>query len=283
MTHGDAGDATAIASPLFVLGAGRAGRGLARAFRNAGITMAGLHGRRAEALDDGSLVTAGALPATLRDARVILVAVQDAALDAALVQLGAVTLHDEAVVLHASGASDPVALAALRARGIAGGTFHPLAPLADDGTAAAMLRGGWIGIDGDARAIAAARVLAAGLGAQTIEIPAGEKARYHAAAVIASNFPVVLAAFAEQLLRDAGMAERGPTVVRSLLAGTVRNLDGRSAMQALTGPAARGDDATIARHRAAIAADTTLLAAYDALTSAARRLGAERAAGTEQE
>ena len=45
------------------------------------------------------------------------------------------------------------------------------------------------------------------LGARVLEIPAGEKARYHAAAVIASNFPVVLLAMATRLLTLSGIQE----------------------------------------------------------------------------
>ena len=40
------------------------------------------------------------------------------------------------------------------------------------------------------------------LGANVLYIPPGEKARYHAAAVFASNFPTVLMCLAEELLRE---------------------------------------------------------------------------------
>src|SRR5439155_13231012 len=71
---------------VFVLGAGRAGRGLTRALRAAGVSVVGFHGRRADAAG-ADVVSAGAMPAALGEANVVLVAVQDAALDSALDEL----------------------------------------------------------------------------------------------------------------------------------------------------------------------------------------------------
>ena len=61
---------------VFILGAGRAGRGLARALRASGAEIVGLHGTHPEAGEDP--VTAGPLPPTVSRADVILVTVRDA-------------------------------------------------------------------------------------------------------------------------------------------------------------------------------------------------------------
>ena len=236
---------------VFVLGAGRAGRGLFRAFRASGVDVVGLHGRRAETTPDR--VTAGPIPEAIAGADVILVAVRDAQLDDALAEVGASRAPSDAVVLHASGSAEPAGLAALRARGHAAGTFHPLVPIADPARAAALFRGAWVGVDGDERAIGVARGLASKLGARALRIPAGSKARYHAAAVLASNFPTVLAALATQLLAGTGIREvEGWAAIRSLMHGAVSNLDSDAPAQALTGPIVRGDVETIGRHLAAI-------------------------------
>jgi predicted short-subunit dehydrogenase-like oxidoreductase (DUF2520 family) len=125
-------------------------------------------------------------------------------------------------------------------------------------------------VDGDAAAEAAARGLAERLGAHALGIPAGARARYHAAAVFASNFPVVLAAVAERLLARAGVgaAEARPAV-RHLLSSAAANLAaGDDAALALTGPVARGDVATVARHLAALADDAEADALYRTLARA---------------
>ena len=259
----------------FVLGAGRAGVALARGLREGGIDVAGVHGRHA-----GEGVTAGPLPARLGDATVVLVAVRDAQLDAALAEL-APALAPGAVVLHLSGATDPAGLAALRATGHACGTFHPLVPLAPDSDVVALLRGAWFGVDGDDAAMDVARVLAEALGARVLRIPAGEKARYHAAAVLASNYPVVLAALAERLMRDAGVAsEAARGAVAMLLSGAASNVrglaPGRPFAATLTGPMVRGDHETVRRHLDALADDPMLAEVYRTLAEATASLLAGR-------
>ena len=265
------------ASRVFILGAGRAGLAIGRALREGGVAVAGIHGRR-PVPDDG--VTAGALPNGLRGATVAIVAVRDAQLDAALAEL-LPALAAGAVVLHLSGATDPAALRALRAAGHPCGTFHPLVPLAPGSDVAVLLRGAWIGIDGDAAAAERARALAAALGARVLQIPRGEKARYHAAAVLASNYPVVLAALAERLMQDAGVdgaAARG--AVASLLAGAAANVRGvpldKPMAATLTGPMVRGDHDTVRRHLDALAADPLLADVYRTLAEATTALLARR-------
>ena len=268
------------APSVFVLGAGRAGRGLARALRASGVAVVGLHARHAAA-DDPDRATAGSLPPALARAEVILLAVQDAALDAALAQLlGGATLAPGAVILQASGSASPERFADARDAGHPSGTFHPLVPLADPARAASLLRGGWVGIDGDPEARASARRLAATLGASVLEIPPGEKARYHAAAVFASNFPTVLAAIAERLMREAGVADaEGTAAVRALLAAAAANVASGDTRAALTGPVVRGDVLTVRRHLEAIAGDREARDVYVALSRAA--LGIVGASGFE--
>lgn len=266
---------------VFVLGAGRAGRGLTRALRASGIDVVGLHGTRAEPADAAEpAVTAGALPSALTHAEIVLVTVRDEQLEGALGQLAGARLGDAAVVLHASGATDPRALARLRAAGHPCGTFHPLVPLADAARAADALRGAWIGIDGDPGAIAAGHALADTLGARALEIPAGAKPRYHAAAVFAANFPTVLAALAADLMRGSGIAEEeSREAVLSLMRAAVDNLQHRDPARALTGPIARGDAETVQHHLDALSADPAALAAYRVLSAIALQLARE--AGTD--
>jgi len=254
---------------VFILGAGRAGRSLARALRAGGVQVAGLHGRHAST-DEG--ITAGAPPESLGSATCVLVTVRDAQLEGALETLTTAALAPGAVVLHASGSADPSGLGALRRAGHACGTFHPLVALSDPEHAPQTLRGAWIGIDGDAEARNLSERLAAAVAANVLYIPPGEKARYHAAAVFASNFPTVLMCLAEELLRDVGIA---PDVARRalhpLFASAVENLRGGAGAGALTGPIVRGDADTIARHLDALRAHPDTLDAYRALSRAALR------------
>lgn len=273
---------------VFVIGAGRVGRALALALRtaqatpSAGVRFLGLHGRAA---GDGVVSSAGAYPAALAEASVVVLAVRDAQLDevvrsvlpAALPR--GVRLTHGAVVLQTAGAATAAAFGELRALGIACGTFHPLVPVATPERGAAQLHDGWVGIDGDAAACAAARRLAAAVGARTVTIPAGAKPAYHAAAVLASNFPVVLAALAVRTLVRVGIdAHAAEQVVQRLVAGAAENLAYGAPAAVLTGPAARGDRGTIEAHRAALRGDPVAAAVYDALTRAAEESAASQRA-----
>jgi predicted short-subunit dehydrogenase-like oxidoreductase (DUF2520 family) len=115
--------------------------------------------------------------------------------------------------------------------------------------------------------------LAARLGAHALRIPAGEKATYHAAAVFASNFPTVLAAVAAHLLAGAGIEESEAWgAIRALMRGAVANLDDATPARALTGPIARGDADTIAKHHGALASQPATRALYASLSLAAVEL-----------
>lgn len=247
---------------VFVIGAGKAGRALTHAMRVGGVDVVGLHGRQSEIG-----ITSGEWPPTLASATAVLVTVRDAELDGVLRDLLSAPLDAGAVVLHASGSAEPPALDELRARGHPGGTFHPLLPLTDPTRATEQLHRAWIGIDGDEGARAVSRELAAAIGARVLEIPAGGKAGYHAAAVIASNFPIVLLAMATRVLTRAGVREEAARgALGALLTAAAENVSALAPSAALTGPVARGDVETVRAHLAALADAPEILELYRALS-----------------
>ena len=242
-----------VMEPVVVIGAGRAGRALAAALHTVGVSSALLD--RTQVVEQwGATVFASRADAVAR-AALILVAVRDGQLDAALDALREPgVMRDDAVVLQLSGSAEPAARERLTQIGVSYGTFHPLLPLLDPEVARQRLQGAVIGVEGDAPAHAAAMQLATRLGATTIAIPRADRAAYHAAAVIASNFPVTLAALAEGLLSRIGVdSAAAHRAVRALMAASVENLAGAPrALDALTGPIVRHDAATVRAHTNAL-------------------------------
>lgn len=262
----------------FILGAGKVGTALARALRAGGVNVVGLHGRGAKAEPDA--VSAGPIPSSISRATVVIVSVRDPQLESALAELVRAPLAKGAVVLFVSGSAQPAALAELRSNGHPSGTFHPLLPFADPAQAAAAIRGAWFGLDGDAEARAMGRTLAAALGARTLEIPAGDKIRYHAAAVMVSNFPALLMNAGEQLFQALGLpGDDARASLLPLFAAAAENVKARPSAQALTGPLARGDVETVRQHLTALSTMPELRAFYVALSRAAIPLA--RSAGTD--
>lgn len=260
---------------VFIVGAGRVGQGLARAFRNAGVEIVGVHGKRAAA----AATSHGALPPDIARANTVILAVRDDQIDAALDQVLAAPepLTSGTVLLHTSGTAEPAAFELISARGLRGGTFHPLVPFLDPERAPELLRGAWVGVDGDADARATSRRLAGHVGARTIDIPAGGKPTYHAAAVFSANFPIVLAAIGAELMQSIGVpAKSAESAVHSLMTSALANATGKSPAEALTGPVVRGDAGMVRKHLEALAGDDRALGAYRRLSLAALRIAKER-------
>lgn len=153
-------------------------------------------------------------------------------------------------------------------------SLHPLLTVLGAGTSFA---GAHAAIDGsDDRALAVAQRLADALGLETFRVRGEDRAAYHAAASIASNFLVTIEGVAERLAATAGVPRQA---LLPLASAALSNWGARGAEAALTGPVARGDEATVERQRAAVADRAPdALALFDALVAATREL----ATGTPQ-
>ena len=262
-----------------IIGPGRAGVGLALALALAGHEVL-LYGRRKKAVPEPLTLTVGPAdsppPAWIAQAGVVILAVRDDAirfLAESLARTGAV--RPDQVVLHLSGAQGQEALAPLLSSRAALGSLHPLQTIAAAERAPERLKGAWAAVEGMPRAVQAAEGLARALGLRPFRIPSEAKPIYHAGAVFASNYFVVVEAVAQRLLRLAGLSDAEAwQALRPLVAGTFDNLTGQGPLAALTGPVARGDTATLRRHIERLSRDDALL--YRALGRAALELARER-------
>lgn len=121
------------------------------------------------------------------------------------------------------------------------------------------------------RALNAAHVLADELRMHAFEIADADRAAYHAAASIASNFLVTVEDAAEVMLRTTG-ADR--SILVPLVRASIENWASMGS-RSLTGPISRGDEATVARHRAAVIERAPeLTALFDALCERTRVIAA---------
>jgi predicted short-subunit dehydrogenase-like oxidoreductase (DUF2520 family) len=171
--------------------------------------------------------------------------VPDAAIGAA-----AARVPPGGVLLHASGATG---LDVLRPRAPVG-SLHPLMTFPGPEIATPVMADLPAAIAGDPPAIRAAKHLADAMGWRTFTV-SGDRTLYHAAAVIAGNYATTLLAVAAEVLTAAGVdAREAPGLLAPLALTSLKNAATAPPAQALTGPAARGDTAVIARHLAALAA-----------------------------
>jgi predicted short-subunit dehydrogenase-like oxidoreductase (DUF2520 family) len=237
-----------------VVGAGRVGRALSSALREAGIAVEDPAGR-------------GEVP---YGCDALLLCVPDGEIRAA----AAAVAGAAPFVGHTSGATG---LDALAPAGATAFGLHPLQTFSssDESRGLGAFTGAGCAVAGTTpEALGLASALARALGMEPFEIDDEGRAAYHAAASVASNFLVTLAAAAERIAAGAGLE---PAQARALLAPllrrTVDNVAVLGPKRALTGPVARGDELTVLAQRQAVADSVPeLLDLFDELVHHTRSL-----------
>ena len=229
---------------IAVIGAGRLGSALTAALRAAGLSGAGPLGRAPD----------------VSEVSLVLLCVPDGQIAAA-----AAAIPDAPLVGHCSGATTLEPLGDREAF-----SLHPLMTV-PAGSPPGVFAGATAAVEGSSpHALAAAEALAEHLGMRPMRVAPEDRAAYHAAASIASNFLVTLEAAAERLAGTAGVDRAALAPLVRAAVDTWVELGGE---RALTGPIVRGDEATVERQRAALLERTPELAPlFDALADATRAL-----------
>jgi len=262
---------------IAIVGAGRVGRALGARLHELGWRIGAVVARSeararaaVRAIGDGR-AHAG-LTRQVLGADVVLISTPDGAIQsvaARLARMGGEEWRGK-VVLHTSGALDSKALAPLRRCGAAVGSFHPLQTFS--GRAAPHFDGVFSAMEGSRRALRTARRIAREMGAVPVVMEGRSKPAYHAAAALVAGHVLGVVEAATRILMALGFTRR--RAVRALLPlarQTLQNLERLGPKAAWTGPVARGDYATVARHLTALKRfPREYRAAYRALT----RLGA---------
>jgi predicted short-subunit dehydrogenase-like oxidoreductase (DUF2520 family) len=180
----------------------------------------------------------------------------------------AAELQPGPIVGHCSGALSLDALAPHAERF----SLHPLMTLTAGATPGDLAGAGAAIAGSSLRTLELARELASLAGLEPFVVAEADRAIYHAAASIASNFLVTLEATADRVFASLGVEHRH---VATLARASLENWAALGGVRALTGPIARGDHATVARQRAALAQrEPDLLALFDSLGHATERLAA---------
>lgn len=272
-----------MSATLNIIGAGHVGTALGRIFTTGHqFTVQDVLTRSlASAREAVAFIGAGQAvdsTADLRRADACLLAVADDQIGAACAALSAAGSLAGAVVFHCSGALPSAALAAARHAGAAVASVHPIRSFADPAAVALDFAGTWCGVEGDAVALALLVPAFEAAGARVVGIDAQAKTVYHAAAVFASNYLTTVLDAALRAYHAAGIPrETALQLMQPLATETLANVFRLGPEQALSGPIARGDMATVARQQAALAAwDGDAGALYQALVAPTLALAARK-------
>jgi predicted short-subunit dehydrogenase-like oxidoreductase (DUF2520 family) len=229
------------------------GQGLGLALKRRGYKIILLNRTQRDVIPPLVLHQGGLAEATA-EAELVLIATPDEAISRVAGELAAQqAISRDQVVLHLSGLLDRTALRSLEEMGAACGSFHPVQSIAEPATAAERLKGAYVGIEGDERALVAAERLANTLRMVPVRIAAEAKPAYHAGAAFVANYTVALVGVAERLARSAGVPpDVAARLYLPLLGGAVANLISLGPAAALTGAVRRGDVQTIQSHLEAL-------------------------------
>lgn len=247
-----------------IVGTGRLGTSLALALSQAGFRVTKVAGRNAERVEAVARRVSGAEAASaavvVASCDVVWLAVPDDALQA--LAEGLPWRRGQAAV-HGSGALELAVLDAAARAGALRGCLHPLQSFPELAGAPERFSGIACGFEGDGPLGALLERVAQALGGSAFSLAGVDRARYHAAAVLASNHVVALHAAAARVWQLAGLPlELARPALAPLTRAVAEGLGQRPLEAVLTGPLARGDVATIERHLQALRETPELLQLY---------------------
>lgn len=193
------------------------------------------------------------------------------------------TLRAGAALVHLSGSLPLTVLQPATRRG----SMHPLQSFPSP-KPPEHFAGAFAAIDGsDPELVGQLESVARRLGMSPHRVTDAQRTLYHAAAVIAANDLVALAAAAVEVLESIGWGhEEALAALLPLQRGTLENLEHDGLPGALIGPVRRGDHATVERQLQALKAARGLESAADVYRilglkalNVARRAGLDEEAG----
>ncbi len=239
------------ATPVAVIAAGRLGSSLSTALDRAGYNLAAASSRPAghrdwlgSGLPNSIIVENAQAAADL--ATVIFITGPDSAIEEIC---AGVKWRDDQAVLHCAGVLPLSALDNAVAQGASTGGFHPLQTFPTHDSAD-RLSGVSFAIEADdSDLLRWLESLAVDLGGSPVEIESGQRAAYHASAVMACGLVAGLVGLAAEMWDPLGI-DRDNALKRliPLIRSTVDSLDKQGLPAAITGPFVRGDVETIGSH-----------------------------------
>lgn len=166
-------------------------------------------------------------------------------------------------VCHCSGTHSSTALHPVKEKGAKIASFHPIKAVTSN---TKSFKNTWFDVEGDEDAIQNLKEIADRLQAQIVKINPESKPYLHAAAVVASNYLVVLSDIVSRI-SEAGNIPRSEALqsMIPLMMNTLENIQEMGTSNALTGPIKRGDVNTVKEHLNILEKNPDLISLYKTL------------------
>lgn len=159
-------------------------------------------------------------------------------------------------ICHCSGALSSEVFSGIRKRGAYAYSVHPIFAVSDKLTSYREFSKAYITIEGSEGQLIQMTEFIRSMGNPVEVISAGDKVRYHLAAVFASNLMVGLYDIAASMLESAGVSEAfAEAALQPLFLHNAKNICEQGVQKALTGPVERSDSETVGKHLAVMSAE----------------------------
>jgi|GEM_PF-2536133 len=254
-------------SQFYLIGPGAVGKVLARRLAKSGWVCAGVCGRgsasgRRLAKELGAPYSTS-IEKIAFERGTILLSVGTGQVASTAQELAKLNLNwSQIAVLHTSGTLDTKPLVPLAKLGATVGACHPFMTFPRfGGTVKAGSKEDkydpkfplFFGIDGDVKGLTACRKVVKACKSNSFVVKGGDRIAYHAAAVLACTLLGANIAMATEILTKVGISEKQASdAVLSIAQETLGNFSEYGIDRSWTGPAVRGDKATISAHTKAI-------------------------------
>jgi predicted short-subunit dehydrogenase-like oxidoreductase (DUF2520 family) len=238
---------------IAIVGPGRLGCALAQELRRSGYRITEIASRNSIASRRKARALAKKVHAVAAidnprlDADLIWFCVPDREIAKVARQMAQVADWKGKIAFHSSGALASEELSVLRRRGAAVASVHPLMTFVTGSIPS--LHGIPLALEGDAKAVRAAREIARDLGAEAFSISKSKKSAYHAWGGFTSPLLIALLVTGERVAHAAGLS---PADARKKMLPIVRqtlaNYAKLGPAGAFSGPIVRGDAQVVRRH-----------------------------------
>jgi predicted short-subunit dehydrogenase-like oxidoreductase (DUF2520 family) len=263
-----------------IIGAGKVGTALGHVLKRKGFRIVAVASRRTASLDAAKAYIGDDCLYTLDNrqavemADVVAVTTQDREIKKVAERLAGngVELAGK-VFFHTSGAHTFEELCPLDAKGALLGSLHPLQTFPDIDAGISALPETYVFIEGEEGALPSLRVVASGIGRETVRIASEDKMLYHLSAVFVCNLLSAL------LYAGQGIMERIGIDLQPfypIIRATLKNIEARGPSPSLTGPVVRGDAGTVEAHLEALQDMELYEQVYKSLSLVALRMADER-------
>jgi predicted short-subunit dehydrogenase-like oxidoreductase (DUF2520 family) len=238
-----------------IVGPGRVGQAMGRLLVEAGVPIKYVAGQKTARARHAASFVGGAAGLSLKDRRaadvdVILITTSDTALSEVAEQIAQYRKDwSGRMVIHTCGSLPASVLEPFRKRGASVASMHPYQTVPDAFTGVRSLPGSFWALEGDPEAVELARRWVAKLNGIAIDIKPENKPLYHLSAFLVCPTVVTLMDCSERLLEKSGVPRKyARQMLGKIISETARNFVDLGTRRSLTGPAVRGDWATLERH-----------------------------------